>query len=223
VIRERNFRDYNIAAFLSFFKLVGYLAFPIQMAYRYPALARFMGAHWSTEAVHIVPVFGEGGALLEHGVFYLFYNWPLTIRRRMQKRAEFRASMKPRYWHIALWAIAAAAILGFTDLAYLANLKNLPGLKDIWWLIVVLPVAMGAAVTLGCGGAALSRRIVAAAVCGVLAVLLYSVISWILSHSTTIVAGNILISAAWRIFIFAVLGTIGAIATELKLPEPGSQ
>ncbi len=223
VIRDRNFRDYNIAAFLSFFKLVGYLAFPIQMAYRYPALARFMGAHWATEAVHVVPVFGEGGALLEHGVFYLFYNWPLTIRRRMRKRAEFRASMKPRYWHVGLWAMAAASILGFTDLAYLANLKNLPSLKDIWWLIVVLPVAMGAAVTLGCGGAALSRRIVAAAVCGVLAVLLYSVISWILSHSTTIVGGNILISAAWRIFIFAVLGTIGAIATELKLPEPGSQ
>jgi hypothetical protein len=49
------------------------------------------------------------------------------------------------------------------------------------------------------------------------------VISWMLSHNMTIVAGNILISAAWRTFIFAVLGTIGAIATELILPEPGSQ
>ena len=44
VIRERNFRDYNIAVFLAFFKYIGYLAFPIQMAYRYPALARFMSA-----------------------------------------------------------------------------------------------------------------------------------------------------------------------------------
>jgi len=55
------------------------------MTYRYPALARFMAAHWATDAVHIVPVFGERGALLEHWVFCLFYNWPLTIRRKMRK------------------------------------------------------------------------------------------------------------------------------------------
>ena len=65
VIRERNFRDYNIAVFLGFFKYVGYLAFPIQMAYHYPALARFMAGHWATGAVHVVPVFGEKGALLD--------------------------------------------------------------------------------------------------------------------------------------------------------------
>ena len=62
VIRERNFKDYNIAVFLGFFKYIGYLAFPIQMGYRYPALARFMAAYWATEAVHVVPVFGERGA-----------------------------------------------------------------------------------------------------------------------------------------------------------------
>ena len=88
VIQERNFKDYNIAVFLSFFKYIGYLAFPIQMTYHYPALARFMAAHWATEAVHIVPVFGERGALLEHWVFCLFYNWPLTIRRKMRKTSR---------------------------------------------------------------------------------------------------------------------------------------
>lgn len=86
-IYDRSFKNYNIAVFLSFFKYIGYLAFPIQMTYHYPALARFMAAHWATEAVHIVPVFGERGALLERWVFCLFYNWPLTIRRRMRKRA----------------------------------------------------------------------------------------------------------------------------------------
>ncbi|MHC4951230.1 MAG: hypothetical protein ACYTEU_09655, partial [Planctomycetota bacterium] len=49
-IRDRNFKDYNIALFLSYFKYVGYLAFPIQMTYRYPAMARFMAAHWATDA-----------------------------------------------------------------------------------------------------------------------------------------------------------------------------
>ena len=91
-IYDRSFKDYNIAVFLSFIKYIGYLAFPIQMTYRYPALARFMAAHWATSAVHIVPVFGERGALLEHWVFCLFYNWPLTIRRRMRKRAEIRSA-----------------------------------------------------------------------------------------------------------------------------------
>jgi hypothetical protein len=48
VIRERNFRDYRIALFLAFFKYIGYLSFPIQMTYRYPALARFMAGFWAT-------------------------------------------------------------------------------------------------------------------------------------------------------------------------------
>ena len=86
VIRERNFKDYNIAVFLGFFKYIGYLAFPIQMAYRYPTLARFMAVHWATGAVPAIPVFGEKGALLEHTVFCTFYNWPLTIRRRTRNR-----------------------------------------------------------------------------------------------------------------------------------------
>jgi hypothetical protein len=222
VIRERNFKDYNIAVVLGFFKYIGYLAFPIQMAYRYPTLARFMAAHWATEGVHIVPVFGEHGALLEHGVFCLFYNWPLTIRRRMQKRAEFRISIKPRYWHVALYAVATAAIFGLVDFTYLAKFDNLPTLKDIWWLVVILPSMAGAAVTLGCGGARLGRRLVAAAICGVLAALFYAGISAILSRNSTVVAGDIVVGCAWRIFIFAVLATIGAVVAELKLPEPDS-
>ncbi|MBM3312234.1 MAG: hypothetical protein FJY80_12095, partial [Candidatus Aminicenantes bacterium] len=73
MVKERNFRDYNIAFGVSFLKMVGYLAFPIQMAYRYPELARFMAGHWATGAVHRVPIFGEKGAWLEHFVFDAFY------------------------------------------------------------------------------------------------------------------------------------------------------
>ncbi len=222
VIRERNFKDYNIAVILGFFKYIGYLAFPIQMAYRYPTLARFMAAHWATEGVHIVPVFGEHGALLEHGVFCLFYNWPLTIRRRMRKRAEFRISIKPRYWHVALYAVAAAAVFGLVDFTYFAKFDNLPTLKDIWWLVVILPSMTGAAATLGCGGARLGRRLVTAAICGVLAALFYTGISAILSQGSKVLVGDIVVSCAWRIFIFAAVATIGAMVTELNLPEPDS-
>jgi hypothetical protein len=219
VIRERNFKDYNIAVFLGFFKYIGYLAFPIQMAYHYPALARFMAAHWATEATHIVPVFGERGALLEHWVFCLFYNWPLTVRRRMRRRAEMRASMEPRYWHAGLCAIAAAGVFGIADFAYLRGVGELPSFGGIWVLVVVVPLVCGAGVTLGCGGAVLWKRVVAAIVCGCLAGVFYTAISALLSQSSG-APGFIAADCVWRVFVFAILSTIGAVITELKLPEP---
>jgi len=220
VIRERNFKDYNIAVFLGFFKYIGYLAFPIQMTYRYPVLARFMASHWATEMVHIVPVFGESGALLEHFVFRLFYNWPLTIRRRMRRRAEIRASIKPRYWHVGLCVIAAVSILGLADFSYLHKTEELPSLKDIWLLVIALSLVCGAVVTLGCGGAAVSKRIIAAAICGILIGFLYTAVSIILSQNSGIEAHNILARSVRRIFIFTILSIIGAIVTELRLPDP---
>ena len=57
MIKDRSFKDYSMAVFIGFLKHIGYFAFPIQMTYRYPALASFMAAHWATDAVHIVPVF----------------------------------------------------------------------------------------------------------------------------------------------------------------------
>jgi hypothetical protein len=216
VIRERNFKDYNIAVFLGFFKYVGYLAFPIQMTYHYPALARFMSAHWATEAVHIVPVFGERGALLEHWVFNLFYNWPLTIRRRMRKRTELRASLKPRYWHVGFCGIGLAAFFAFAQWLYVENVGEQSGSNTLWWLAVLVPgtLVCGAVVTLGCGGADLGKRITAAAAGGVLTGALYTAVSAIVGHNSEIVT-----SCLWRMFIFAILSTIGAIFTELKLPD----
>jgi hypothetical protein len=214
VIKERNFKDYNIAVFLGFFKYVGYLAFPIQMTYHYPVLSRFMAAHWATEGVHVVPVFGERGALLEHWVFCLFYNWPLTIRRRMRKRAERRALQKPRYWHAALCAVATAGIFALVDFIYLRYTGEIPGLRDIWWLVILAPLLCGAAVTLCCRGAAFGKRIATAAISGVLAGAIYAGVSILLSRD-----GGIAASCIWRMFIFAILSTIGTIVTEIKLPE----
>ena len=220
VIRERNIKDYNIALVLGFFKYIGYLAFPIQMAYRYPALARFMARHWATSAVHIVPVFGENGALLEHGMFCLFYNWPLTLRRRMGKRAQMRAALRPRYWHIFPCAIAGAGIFGLADLAYSRNLGTMPDLVDIWWLLVLVPALCGMAVTLGAGGARLSRRIVGASACGGLVGILHSAASFILGFSSPVAVGEIASGLVWQVFSFSIVSTIGLLLTELKLPEP---
>ncbi len=220
VIREKNFKDYNIAVFLGFFKYIGYLAFPIQMAYRYPVLARFMAGHWANESVHIIPVFGESGALLEHWVFCLFYNWPLTIRRRIQKRVKLRTSMEKRYWHIGLCAVVAAGIFGIADFAYYRSVGNLPDLKAIWWLSVLVPLVCGAVVTLGCGGATLGKRFVSAAVCGVTVAVFYTAVSAMLAHSGGITAAKIVASCIWRIFVFSLFSLMGVIITELKLSDP---
>jgi hypothetical protein len=220
VIRDRDFKDYNIAVFLGFFKYIGYLAFPIQMTYKYPELARFMAGHWATEAVHMVPVFGESGALLEHWVFGLFYNWPLTIRRRMRNRAQYRASLKPRYWHIPLYAAAAAAVLVAADFLFLKNTGIAPSLNNTWWFALLITLCCGAGITLGCGGAVLSKRIMSAVVWGVLTALLYTAVSTFLFRGGTVVLNETLISGAWHLFIFALFAAIAAVVTELRLPDP---
>mgnify|MGYP006971789518 FL=1 len=89
MIRERNWRDYLIACPLSFVKYIGYLAFPLQMTTTYPSLARFLAGRWATRAVHIIPVFGEKGALFEHWVFDAFFNLPRIFARWAKPRLSF--------------------------------------------------------------------------------------------------------------------------------------
>lgn len=102
MIKERNLRDYIIAAPVSFLKYVGYLAFPLQMTTTYPHLARFMASRWATNMVHVVPVFGEKGALMEHWVFDTFFNRP-------QKFAKWAA---PRMkWLLDGWMIFGLTVV----------------------------------------------------------------------------------------------------------------
>jgi hypothetical protein len=220
VIREKNFKDYNIAVFLGFFKYIGYLAFPIQMTYRYPALARFMAGHWATEAVHVVPVFGERGALLEHKIFCLFYNWPLTIRHRMHQRSRLRSARPPRYWHVALCAIAAMAVFVGVDLFYLNQSGGLPNMKQVWAFALAIPLMCGTAVTLGAGGAEIRQRIIGAVLCGVIAGVSSTVISVALAAGSQIGIAQIAVSSLWRVFVFTIFSVIGVLITEIMLPEP---
>jgi len=78
----------------------------------------------------------------------------------------------------------------------------------------------GGIVTLGCGGAAFGRRIIAASICGVFAGLLYAVVSVKLGYFSTVANANLTADFAWRIFIFALLSAVGAILTELNLSYP---
>lgn len=109
MIRERNWRDYLVACPLSFVKYIGYLAFPLQMATTYPSLARFLAGRGATQVVHIIPVFGEKGALLEHGVFDLTFNLPRT----------FATWARPRLgWLLTLWAVLGIGLTTSIFLRY---------------------------------------------------------------------------------------------------------
>ena len=226
VIKERNFKDYNLAFFLSFFKYIGYLAFPIQMAYRYPDLARFMAGHWATEIVHIVPVFGERGALLEHTVFDTFYNYPLTIRRRIQKRQEARAHQKPRYWHVPLLVLAGCALLTGLDVFFFQGKGHIPSFGEIWWAALWIPLLASALAASWAGGATLGRRITAGALCGTFIGILYAVINTYLRNSWGIeiggsiafsqIIGQMTAAALWLIFLFTLVAVPGALAAETR-------
>jgi hypothetical protein len=96
-------------------------------------------------------------------------------------------------------------------------------LKDIWPLAALVPLVCGSLITLGCGGAALRKRIIAAAVGGAAIGLLYTVVSAIPGHGVPAPVGKIAAGCFWRVFVFAIFSTVGAVATELKLPEPQLQ
>jgi len=226
VIRDRNFKDYNIAVFVGFFKYIGYLAFPIQMAYRYPALARFMAAHWATDAVHIVPVFGEHGALLEHTVFDTFYNRPLTIRRRMKRRAELRAGQPSRAWHILPIALVATGAFALANAVVFRHWGQLPTLGNIWWLTILAPLLAGFVASRLAGGMPTQRRVMLAAICGATVAaacaIVQTAMAWGLhpdqasALTNAQLAGRFASLLLWRVFLFTLFASLGALIAETR-------
>ena len=226
VIRERNFKDYNIALFLGFFKYVGYLSFPIQMAYRYPTLARFMAGHWATGAAHVVPVFGEHGALLEHAVFGRFYNLPLTMRRRLTTIFEHRKKLPSRMWHVLPVAAVAIGLFILSQWICLEIWDSLPGILDLWPALIIIPLLVGAGATRYAGSATLTARALYALICGVISGL-GAAAAHLWAHmaqkgqpdflSVLKALGN---NMTWGVLLFALMAVIGAIIYEIKQPLP---
>lgn len=217
VIRERNLKDYSIALSIGFFKYIGYLSFPIQMAYRYPTLARFMAAYWATDAVHAVPVFGEKGALLEHWVFSLFYNLPLTKRRRIRERARRRALMATRSWHVAAVVFASTVVSGIVDFFFIHFNARVPSLGEVAPLAALLPLIGGVVVAAGAGGASSRRRIVWAVFAGLASAALCALAATALGYG--LIGGfDWAMPAyrhAWYLFLFPLIASIGAAVREL--------
>jgi hypothetical protein len=227
VVKERNLRDYKIAFAISYFKYIGYLAFPIQMAYRFPDLARFMAGHWSTGAVHIVPVFGERGAWLEHAVFDMFYNYPLSLGIRIRKRDERAAKTKPRAWAIPLAVLLGVGLLTTLDLLFVRTVGRVPALKDVWWAALLIPVAVGFLASLWSRRKRMGKRMAAGIGAGALAGLGYGAVNSLLSplfpglaaaSGPAAINGALALTLLWNVFIFALLSIPGALLAETRRP-----
>jgi hypothetical protein len=216
-VRERNFKDYRIALSLAFLKYVGYLAFPIQMTYSYPALARFMAGFWATRTVHFVPVFGESGALLEHKIFTLFYNVPLTIRRKMAERAERRKLQRPRLWHAVFIVLAFASLGGYIE--YLSVLKSgsVHGLRQMAPMLIAAGFLGGILVNMGSGGASSSQRMALVVASGISIGVLIAAISWALNVHVPNTPILVVSDMFWCSFIVGLLSVAGAVVTEFKV------
>jgi hypothetical protein len=224
-VKEKNIKDYRLALPVSFFKIIGYLAFPLQMAYRYPEMARFMAGHWSTGAVHIVPVFGERGAWLEHSVFDLFYNYPLSLGIRIRERDERAARTKPRAWAIPLAFLVGTGLLALLDFLFVRSAGRVPILKDVWWAAFIVPVAAGFLASLWSLRKKMGKRLAAGITAGALIGLAYGAVNTFLSplfpglvatSGPAVANGALGLTVLWKIFIFALLAIPGALLAETR-------
>lgn len=217
VIKERNFTDYNIALPLSFFKYVGYFSFPIQMTYRYPTLARCMVGFWTTKMVGMVPVFGEAGALLEHKIFTLSYNWPLTIRRKIWDRRDVREMQKVRAWHIAPIALLFGSVGGYIEYLYMTTTGAAPSLLFVIPVLAVFGFLGGILINIGSGGASALKRVSFAAIGSIGIGILITVVSTFMGSLTTIPVTALVSDIAWQSFILATFAATGAALAEFKV------
>jgi hypothetical protein len=114
MIRERNWRQYWLAAAISYWHYVGYVGFPVQMVREFPTLSRFMAGRWAIKMSNVVPVFGEKGGLFEHFVFDLFFNTPITLRRSWESG---RLSAGAR-WNVPAAAVSILVSVGLQWLCF---------------------------------------------------------------------------------------------------------
>ena len=153
-------------------------------------------------------------------MFNLFYNWPLTVRRRMGKRSAMRERMAPRYWHLLPCMLIGTGIFTLIDWQYLKNAGGLPTLQTIWGFAMIVSVLIGMIVTLGAGGAALLKRIAGGALCGVAVGLLSAILSGLYVADPPIASSAAIIFGVWRAFVFTIVAVLGVLLTEIRMPEP---
>ena len=140
----------------------------------------------------------------------------------MMKISELRSSLKKRLWHIPFCGLLPAILFGLAEVIYFDKTGDLPRLRNIWYLVIILPYLAGAGTTLFAGGTLRLKRIVSATISGVLTGVFYAIITIFTARSEGLefAAGDVISWFAWRIFSFSIIATVAAIITELKLGDP---
>ena len=105
------------------------------------------------------------------------------------------------------------------DWQCLQRLGAQPTLKNIWGFALILPFLMGTAATVGAGGAPLSRRIAAGAICGVGVGAISAVLSGLLIAGEAVEISIMAITGVWRAFVFTIIAVLGVLLTEVNMPE----
>ena len=103
---------------------------------------------------------------------------------------------------------------------HLNKFGELPHLKEIWFVSLIVPLACGATVTLGAGGAMIWNRVIGAVICATAIGIFSTLISAILGTAEAIGFSEIAVVCLWRIFVFTILSVVGLLFTEINLPEP---
>jgi hypothetical protein len=99
--------------------------------------------------------------------------------------------------------------------------NSVPSLKsNFWHLAILIPLLLGTIVTLTARGANLSKRFLSALSAAIIAAILYAVASPIIAENAALIVEKPIIAAVWKIFVFAVLSTIGVLITEIYTPDP---
>jgi hypothetical protein len=102
---------------------------------------------------------------------------------------------------------------------WLNQTGTVPSFRNIWYATAIFPAICGSIVTLYAGGLVIWKRFLWAAATGLSAGLLYTVLTALIAGSSGL---DISTPSTWpfRLFFFAVFACIGAIITELRLPDP---
>ena len=79
-----------------------------------------MAGRWATEAVHIIPVFGEKGGLVEHMVFDLCFNYTHAFCRRVGRHIKSILNV---------WMLLGTALLAYVLFVRGIDWSQMAGIK----------------------------------------------------------------------------------------------
>lgn len=163
---------------------------------------------------------------MEHILFDTFYNYPLSLRRRISLRRKLRSGLEPRYWHLPLCVLSGIVLLAFLDVIYFNLQGSVPRFGEIWWAAIWIPGFVAAASSVWARGARLSNRFIMGLISGVVIAVFYAAMSelegaFLVQEGSEALQvlpflGEMAVKALWRAFLFSIVAIIGVFIAETR-------